>query len=96
MYDTTDAAFEHAVSQLVEAEHVELIVETRNRLLTHLCEAVTAMQQAAGSLEHLRGAALYDVEFAEGRDGRDIAALLDDGIRLTRAAYAMAHTAIDP
>jgi hypothetical protein len=38
---------------------------------------------------------IYDVEFVDGRDGRDVATLLDDSIRYARAGYAVVHTVID-
>src|SRR4029079_7494430 len=42
----------------------------------------------------LRGGVLDDVELVQGRDGRDVAAFIDDSIRLGRAAYAVMHAAI--
>ena len=50
---------------------------------------------AARTLEQLRSNTIYDVEFVDGRDGRDVATFLDDSIRNTRAAYAVVHTVID-
>ena len=57
--------------------------------------AVKALQNAARTLEQLRSNTIYDVEFVDGRDGRDVATFLDDSIRNTRAAYAVVHTVID-
>lgn len=91
----TDTALEQAVAEFAELDHIERIADTRGRLLTHLSDAVKALEQAAGSLGQLRGNTIYDVEFADGRDGRDVATFLDDSIRQTRAAYAVVHTVID-
>lgn len=91
----TDAALEQAVAEFAELDSIERIAETRSHLLNHLAEAVKALQKAASSLEHLRSNTVYDVEFADGRDGRDVATFLDDSIRQTRAAYAVVHTVID-
>lgn len=46
-------------------------------------------------MAQLRSNSVYDVEFVEGRDGRDVATFLDESIRHTRAAYAVVHTVID-
>jgi hypothetical protein len=91
----TDAALEQAVAEFAELDHIEQIGETRSRLLAHLRDAVKVLQKAASSLEQLRSNTIYDVEFVEGRDGRDVATCLDDSIRNTRAAYAVVHTVID-
>ncbi|HUO37744.1 MAG TPA: hypothetical protein VMU34_07870 [Mycobacterium sp.] len=91
----TDAALEQAVAEFAELDRIDHIGETRSHLLTHLSDAVKALQKAASSLEQLRSNAVYDVEFVDGRDGRDVATFLDDGIRYTRAAYAVVHTVID-
>lgn len=91
----TDAALEQAVAEFAELDSIERIAETRSHLLNQLADAVKALQQAAGSLDRLRGNTIYDVEFVDGRDGRDVATFLDDSIRHTRAAYAVVHTVID-
>jgi hypothetical protein len=91
----TDAALEQAVAEFTELDRVERIGETRSHLLTHLSDAVKALQKAESSLEQLRSNAVYDVEFVDGRDGRDVATFLDDSIRNIRAAYAVVHTVID-
>ena len=91
----TDAALEQAVAEFTELDRVERIGEARSHLLTHLSDAVKALQKAESSLEQLRSNAVYDVEFVDGRDGRDVATFLDDSIRNIRAAYAVVHTVID-
>jgi hypothetical protein len=91
----TDAALRHAVAEFAELDRIERIGETRSHLLTNLSDAVKALQKAASSLEQLRGNSVYDVEFSEGRDGRDVATFIDASIRQTRAAYAVVHTVID-
>lgn len=91
----TDAALEQAVAEFADLDRIDEIVETRSHLLTHLSDAVKALQKAASSLEQLRSDTVYDVEFVDGRDGRDVATFLDDSIRHTRAAYAVVHTVID-
>ena len=80
---------------LENLDHLERIGETRSQLLEHMAAGIQALQRATATFEQLRGNAIYDVEFVEGRDGRDIAALLDDSIRYARAAYAVVHTVID-
>ncbi len=91
----TDAALEHAVEGIAELDRIERIGETRSHLLAHISAAVKALQHATHTLEQLRSNSVYDVEFADGRDGRDVATFLDDSIRNTRAAYAVVHTVID-
>jgi hypothetical protein len=91
----TDAALEQAVEEFAELDHVERIGEARGHLLADISAAVKSLQSATGRLEQLRSNSLYDVEFVDGRDGRDVATLLDDSIRNTRAAYAVVHTVID-
>ena len=91
----TDAALEQAVAEFAELDRIEQIGETRSHLLAHLSAAVKALQKAASSLEQLRSNTIYDVEFVDGRDGRDVATFLDESIRNTRAAYAVVHTVID-
>jgi hypothetical protein len=91
----TDAALEQAVDEFAELDRIEQIGETRSHLLAHLSAVVKALQKAASSLEQLRSNTIYDVEFVDGRDGRDVATLLDESIRNTRAAYAVVHTVID-
>ena len=91
----TDAALDQAVEEFVELDRIERIGETRSDLLAHIAAAVKALQDAARTLEQLRGNTIYDVEFVDGRDGRDVATFLDDSIRNTRAAYAVVHTVID-
>jgi hypothetical protein len=91
----TDAALGHAVEEIAELDRIERIGETRSHLLAHISAAVKALQNATRTLEQLRSNSVYDVEFADGRDGRNVAAFLDDSIRNTRAAYAVVHTVID-
>jgi hypothetical protein len=91
----TEAALEQAVAEFAELNRIEQIGETRSHLLARLSAAVKALQKAASSLEQLRSNTIYDVEFVDGRDGRDVATFLDDSIRNTRAAYAVVHTVID-
>ena len=91
----TDAALGHAVEEIAELDRIERIGETRSHLLAHISAAVKALQNATRTLEQLRSNSVYDVEFTDGRDGRDVAAFLDDSIRNTRAAYAVVHTVID-
>ena len=91
----TDAALEQAVEEFAELDRIERIGETRSHLLAHISTAVKALQNAARTLEQLRSNSIYDVEFVDGRDGRDVATFLDDSIRNTRAAYAVVHTVID-
>jgi hypothetical protein len=91
----TDAALEQAVEEFAELDRVERIGEARGHLLADISAAVKSLQSATGRLEQLRSNSLYDVEFVDGRDGRDVATLLDDSIRNTRAAYAVVHTVID-
>jgi hypothetical protein len=80
---------------LENLDHLERIGETRSQLLEHMAAAIQALQRATATFDKLRSNAVYDVEFVEGRDGRDVAAFLDDSIRHARAAYAVVHTVID-
>ncbi len=72
-----------------EADHDEHLIDLRADLLTHLSAGLTELARAAAVLEELRAPAVYDVELAEGRDGRDAAARLDGTIRDARATYAV-------
>lgn len=69
----------------------EEALELRGELLAALSQALGALQRAGEALDRLRSPGVYDVEVAEGRDGRDMAAHIDGGIRGLRAAYAVAH-----
>lgn len=75
-------------------EHAELVDRTRATLLTELADGISSFQRACEQLAQLRGP-VEDPDFIEGRDGRDVAQFLDDGIRIGRAAYAVVHTIID-
>lgn len=78
-----------------EFDRLERISETRGQLLAHLAAGIQAMQSAVAILEQLRSSTIYDAELVDGRDGGDVATLLDDGIRYGRAAYAVVHAIID-
>jgi hypothetical protein len=80
---------------LENLDHLERIGETRSQLLEQMAAGIQALQRATATFDKLRSHAVYDVEFVEGRDGRDVAAFLDDSIRYARAAYAVVHTVID-
>jgi hypothetical protein len=80
---------------LENLDHLERIGEIRSQLLEHAAAGIQALQSATATFDELRSNAVYDVEFVEGRDGRDVAAFLDDSIRYARAAYAVVHTVID-
>jgi hypothetical protein len=75
----------------------DCIVDRRAALLSHLAEGLAQFGKAARVLEELRSGqnaagsltGLYDVEVAEGRDGRDVAACLDELIRQGRGGYAV-------
>ncbi|OBB86789.1 hypothetical protein [Mycolicibacterium peregrinum] len=75
-------------------EHAELVGRTRAKLLTEIAAGISSFQLACQQLAQLRGP-VEDPDFLEGRDGRDVAQFLDDGIRIGRAAYAVVHTIID-
>lgn len=75
-------------------EYSEFVDQARGQLLAEIAAGIAGLQRAANHLERLR-TTLYDVEFAEGRDGRDVATFLDDSIRIGRAAYAVVHAVID-
>ncbi|PJE04735.1 MAG: hypothetical protein CK428_27380 [Mycobacterium sp.] len=78
-----------------EREHLGRIDDLRAALLTQLATASDTLHRAAATLARLRDNDIYDVEFADGRDGDDIAAFLGDSIRFVRASYALVHTVID-
>jgi hypothetical protein len=88
----------HALPQLQaepDLEHEDLISQTRGYFLASLAEGISALESSAVLLTRLRGPQLADVELVEGRDGRDLATMLDDCIRHGRAAYAVMHAVID-
>lgn len=75
----------------VYSDHAMVIDEHRVKLITELNTALAALQQASTTINELCSNQVYDVEFAEGHDGRDAAAFLADSLRYTRAAYTIAH-----
>jgi hypothetical protein len=91
----TYAALDDGVENVDELEYLERIGATRSDLLEHMAAGVKALQRATETLAQLRGNTIYDVEFVDGRDGRDVASFLDDSVRYARAAYAVVHTVID-
>jgi hypothetical protein len=66
--------------------------ERRIAVTTALNTALAAPHKASAAIADLTSDGVYDVEFAEGHDGADIAAFIDDSLSNTRAAYAIAHT----
>jgi hypothetical protein len=76
-------------------EHAEMISQARAEVLEELAGGLKALERADAGIAQLRSNAVHDVELVEGRDGRDLAAFIDDSIRLGRAAYAVMHTIID-
>ena len=91
----TYAAVDGGVENFGDLEHLERIGATRSDLLEHIAAGVKALQRATETLDQLRSNTIYDVEFVDGRDGGDVATLLDDSVRYARAAYAVVHTVID-
>ncbi len=73
-------------------DHAIEVDQRRIALTVALNTALAALDQASSALGELTSDHVYDVEFAEGRDGDDVAKFLDDSLRYTRAAYAIAHT----
>ena len=71
------------------ADREDIIVDLRADLLTHLTNGLAEIAKAAAVLEELRGPGVYDVELAEGRDGRDVTVRTDGITREIRAAYAV-------
>lgn len=70
-----------------QAMHID---ERRIALTTALNTALAALRNASMALAELTSNHVYDVEFAEGHDGGDVAAFIDDSLRFTRAAYTIA------
>jgi hypothetical protein len=91
----TYASTADGVQDFEDLDRLERIGETRSYLLEHMAASVKTLQRAAATLDQLRSNTIYDVEFVDGRDGRDVATFLDDSIRYARAAYAVVHTVID-
>lgn len=75
----------------------DCIVDRRAELLSHLAEGLAQFGKAARVLEELRSGqtaagsltGFRDVEVAQGRDGRDVAASLEEAIRQGRGGYAV-------
>lgn len=72
-------------------DHAVEVDQRRIALTVALNTALASLDQASSALGELTSDHVYDVEFAEGHDGADVAKFLDDSLRLTRAAYAIAH-----
>ena len=75
-----------------EAHHAAVIDERRIALTAALNTALAALDQANAALAELTSDHVYDVEFAESHAGGDVAAFIDDSLRYTRAAYAIAYS----
>lgn len=91
----TFAALDHDVHDIGELDHLERIGETRGQLLAHIAAGIGSLQSAADTLDRLCSNTVYDADFIDGRDGRDVAAFLDETIRNARATYAVVHAVID-
>lgn len=63
----------------------------RGQLISSLNTALTALGQAGIAITALTSNQVYDVEFAEGTPGADVATFIADSTRFTRAAYAITH-----
>lgn len=81
---TTD--FTEADLYTEQAMHID---EHRIKLTTALNNALAALRNASMALAELTSNHVYDAEFAEGHTGGDVAALIDDSLRFTRAAYTI-------
>lgn len=81
------------IDLLAEDLHAERIQHTRDQMLAELARGVDALQDAASHLHRLR-ALLNDIDFAHSRDGRDVAAFIDEAVRCARASYAVAAATI--
>lgn len=66
----------------------DTILVKRAEVLARIDSGLEELYKAAEVVDMLRAPELYDVELAEGRDGRDVAARLDTAIRDARSAYA--------
>jgi len=64
----------------------EHLAHTRVQALTELSAAIRSLEEAAAHVQALRE---VDIEFAHGRDGRDVATHIDDAIRSARAGHAV-------
>ncbi|MCV7010092.1 hypothetical protein [Mycobacterium gordonae] len=91
----TFAALDHDLPDAFELDHLERIGETRGQLLAHIAAGIESLQSAADTLDRLCSNTIYDADFIDGRDGRDVAAFLDEAIRNARATYAVVHAVID-
>jgi hypothetical protein len=67
----------------------------RGELISSLNTALTALTQAGAAIANLTSNQVYDIEFAESDRGGDVAAFIADGLRYTRAAYAITQDATD-
>jgi hypothetical protein len=84
-----------AIPAYIEDDLAVQLGKARAQLVTDLTAGINAMQRAATMLVQLRSNLRYDIELVEGRDGRDVASLVDDSIRYGRAAYAVVHMILD-
>ncbi len=91
----TFAALDHDLPDAVGRVPLERIGVTRGQLLAHIAAGIESLQSAADTLDRLCSNTIYDVDFIDGRDGRDVAAFLDEAIRNARATYAVVHAVID-
>lgn len=68
------------------------IESSRGDLIAALNTALGTLAQANSAITALASDQVYDVEFAEGSTGSDVAGFVADSLRFTRAAYALTHT----
>ncbi|TEA09090.1 methyltransferase type 11 [Mycobacteroides salmoniphilum] len=71
----------------LELDHETFIDELRSRLGAELAAAIDATRRAGRTLAELAGP-VYDVEYAEGERGSDLAALIETARRELTAAQA--------
>lgn len=87
LFQPHDERYAQSAEQWAALE--DQIIDIRADLLTHLAAGLAELTRAAAALDQLRTPGIYDVELAEGRDGRDAAARIDGTIRDARAVYAV-------
>ena len=75
-------------------EHEARITYHRRKLTNHTAGALAEIGEATRSLNALRSSDIYDVDLAEGTEGKDIAAYLADAARNLRAATALLTQAV--
>lgn len=73
----------------MDAEREAELDKSRGILAEDVNSAIGSLRRGTRMVAHLCSDSVYDIEFADGTVGADVAALLEEAGRLARAAAAL-------